>query len=105
MPKKGRTSVRLFCTPKSFARRLVSQKRGVYFFSTTPFCLPMKRFILPLTLFLLIVVGVVWYTRPAVNPDPNHNHADFAVYISGQKVDFSKSQYMSGSSTGSLADA
>lgn len=35
---------------------------------------------------------------PAKNPDPNHTHADFAVWINGTEYDFSKLQYMSGSS-------
>lgn len=30
------------------------------------------------------------------NPDPNHTHADFAVWVDGQQVDFSDPQYMSG---------
>ncbi len=30
------------------------------------------------------------------NPDPNHTHADFAVWIRGEQVDFSDSKYMSG---------
>ena len=30
------------------------------------------------------------------NPDPNHTHADFAIYIEGEKLDFSASNYMSG---------
>ncbi|PIP64998.1 hypothetical protein COW95_04170, partial [Candidatus Peregrinibacteria bacterium CG22_combo_CG10-13_8_21_14_all_49_11] len=32
----------------------------------------------------------------ADNPDPNHTHADVAVWIEGEKVDFSGDQYMSG---------
>jgi soluble P-type ATPase len=32
---------------------------------------------------------------PAVNPDPNHTHADFAVFIDEQRVDFSQEKYMS----------
>lgn len=35
----------------------------------------------------------------AVNPDPNHIHADFAVWINGKTLDFSGPEYMSGSST------
>lgn len=34
--------------------------------------------------------------RQAENPDPNHTHADFAIYISGEKVNFELDQYMSG---------
>ena len=31
----------------------------------------------------------------AENPDPNHTHADFAVFIDGSRVDFSQEKYMS----------
>lgn len=31
---------------------------------------------------------------PAKNPDPNHTHADFAVWIDGKRMDFSGSEYM-----------
>lgn len=68
----------------------------------------MKRLLVP-TLGIIAIgcisYGAYEYTRPALNPDPNHTHADFAVYISGERVDFSKEEYMSGSSTGSLTDA
>lgn len=33
------------------------------------------------------------------NPDPNHTHADFAVWVDGQKIDFSDTKYMSGISS------
>lgn len=36
---------------------------------------------------------------PAVNPDPNHTHVDFAVWVNGRQLDFSDERYMSGSST------
>jgi hypothetical protein len=36
----------------------------------------------------------------ASNPDPNHTHIDFAVYIEDLKLDFSGNKYMSGLSTG-----
>lgn len=36
--------------------------------------------------------------EPAVNPDPNHTHADFVVWIDGTRIDFSKELFMSGSS-------
>ncbi len=32
--------------------------------------------------------------EPAVNPDPNHTHADFAVWINGKQLDFSAAKYM-----------
>lgn len=37
--------------------------------------------------------------KPVPNPDPNHTHADFAVWINGEKLDFSGKKYMSGIST------
>jgi hypothetical protein len=35
---------------------------------------------------------------PAQNPDPNHTHADFAVFLGGNRADFAEEIYMSGSS-------
>lgn len=56
----------------------------------------MKNFIL-LSLSLVLVGCSFWpWRRPAQNPDPNHTHADFAVWISGEKFDFSGADYMSG---------
>ncbi len=53
----------------------------------------------------LLYVGIVlalscafffWQSRqPAQNPDPNHTHADFAVWIEGKHVDFGDKKYMS----------
>jgi len=37
-------------------------------------------------------------SEPAQNPDPNHTHADFAVWIEGKQIDFARDEYMSGSS-------
>lgn len=34
-----------------------------------------------------------------MNPDPNHTHADFAVWIEGKQIDLSAAEFMSGSST------
>lgn len=54
----------------------------------------MKRFLLAIIL-LVAVAGAIWYGhRPVQNPDPNHNHADFAVWVDGQKLDFSGEQFM-----------
>ncbi len=33
---------------------------------------------------------------PAVNPDPNHTHADVALYVNRTKIDLSQEKYMSG---------
>lgn len=51
----------------------------------------------------LLLVGMLVLAacarEQAKNPDPNHTHADFAVWVEGKKIDFSGEQYMSGSST------
>ncbi|MBI1812459.1 hypothetical protein HY285_03115 [Candidatus Peregrinibacteria bacterium] len=52
--------------------------------------------------FLLLIGSVVVISyissssvvEPAKNPDPNHAHADFAVWINGKKLDFSAQKYM-----------
>lgn len=55
----------------------------------------MKRFI-PVVFAAIIIAGAAVYShRPAQNPDPNHNHADFAVWIDGKQWDFSADKYMS----------
>jgi hypothetical protein len=36
-----------------------------------------------------------WPPDPSLNPDPNHMHADFAVWIEGTKLDFPLPKYMS----------
>ena len=48
-------------------------------------------------LAIIAALGVVALLRPrspAVNPDPNHTHADFAIWIDGQQLDFHDSNYM-----------
>ena len=45
-------------------------------------------------LFAKISSGSTMAAAPAVNPDPNHTHADFAVYIDSKQVDFSDPKYM-----------
>jgi len=57
----------------------------------------MKRF----HLFLVVLIGLIVFLdyrgyQYAENPDPNHTHADFAIYIDGEKLDFSEMKYMSG---------
>lgn len=47
---------------------------------------------------IVVVSGIVAFTAksgPAINPDPNHTHADFAVWINGTQWDFSLPKYMS----------
>ncbi|HVW66818.1 MAG TPA: hypothetical protein VHA78_03745 [Candidatus Peribacteraceae bacterium] len=55
----------------------------------------MKRF-LPIIIFLILIPIAMYagYNRTAKNPDPNHTHADFAVWINGTKLDFSQKKYM-----------
>jgi hypothetical protein len=56
----------------------------------------MKRF-LPVIIFVLLLPIAVWYGqhRTVVNPDPDHTHADFAVWINGKQLDFAQAKYMS----------
>ena len=64
----------------------------------------MKRF--RALAIVCIALGACTFLRtPAKNPDPNHSHADFAVWIDGKQIDFSADKYMSGSSSGSMEDA
>lgn len=53
----------------------------------------MKKLFFLLPLFLVACGGL---GTAAVNPDPNHTHADFAVWILGEQIDFSDVRYMSG---------
>lgn len=65
------------------------------------------RYIVQLFILIGIAVGVwqfFWPTHPAVNPDPNHTHADFAVWVGDRQVNFSLPQYMSGTSDESDPD-
>jgi hypothetical protein len=48
----------------------------------------------------VVAVAVILLLPPyAPNPDPNHTHADFAVWVGGKQLDFSDAKYMSGLST------
>src|SRR3989338_2975617 len=38
------------------------------------------------------------------NPDPNHMHADFAVWVDDEKLDFSASELMAGLSSDEQSD-
>lgn len=53
---------------------------------------------------LLLFGGVlawVWWPKEFIkNPDPNHTHADFAVWVDGKTMDFSGEEYMSGADEG-----
>ncbi len=55
--------------------------------------------------FAFLLIGLAtgvwqyfWPTYPAVNPDKNHSHADFAVWVGAKQIDFAKPEYMSGTS-------
>lgn len=54
---------------------------------------------LPVTIGLVVIgaaaVYGTFFRPPAVNPDPNHTHADFAMWVAGTQLDFTGSQYMS----------
>ncbi len=55
----------------------------------------MKRFA-PVIIATLLIAGGIWYGRqPVQNPDPNHTHADFAVWVGTTKLNFSDARYMS----------
>lgn len=56
---------------------------------------PMKKFALVLCALALVACGS---RTPAKNPDPNHTHADFAVWMDGKQMDFSDDEFMSGTS-------
>ncbi len=57
------------------------------------------------TFVSLVAIGVALFGAwkfnhtPTKNPDPNHTHADFAVWVNNQKLDFSGAEFMSGLST------
>jgi hypothetical protein len=58
----------------------------------------MKKFLLPAGGLIAVAIGVAVAFNmygPQQNPDPNHTHADFAVWVNGQRMDFSDQKYMS----------
>jgi hypothetical protein len=50
------------------------------------------------SLLLTVLVLGACNRTPVANPDPNHTHADFAVWIDGHQMDLSGPQFMSGTS-------
>lgn len=42
-----------------------------------------------------LAAGLLMPREYAQNPDPNHTHADFAVWVNGTQLDFSDTRYMS----------
>jgi hypothetical protein len=69
----------------------------------------MKKFIGLVIVILLMsvayyIIGIPNVFAPKIpdaslNPDPNHTHADFAIWINNTQVDYSGDEYMSGLST------
>lgn len=57
------------------------------------------KFLSLIIVSFVIALAACTKAEPAKNPDPNHTHADFAVWIEGKQIDFSGDAYMSGSST------
>lgn len=61
----------------------------------------MHKYALPVGILAVAVGGAIAFgamrgpSGPAVNPDPNHTHADFAVWVNGEKLDFSGGEFMS----------
>jgi hypothetical protein len=55
----------------------------------------MKMKILPIGLLFATLLLGACSKEAAKNPDPNHTHADFAIWVNGQKLDFSDARYMS----------
>jgi hypothetical protein len=62
----------------------------------------MKKFVLITGILAVAALagygGYYGYLRfaPHENPDPNHTHADFALWVHGKQLDFSDPKYMSG---------
>jgi hypothetical protein len=55
----------------------------------------MKRLFIIVGLLIVFAVSASYgYNRTTKNPDPNHTHADFAVWYQGEQFDFSDQKYM-----------
>lgn len=82
------------CLRKSLSLCMKTVLLVVVFFRVwyTPF---MKHTLIVIGLLLLfIAAGEYGYNRRAPNPDPNHNHADFAVWNNGIQLNFAQEKYM-----------
>ncbi len=53
--------------------------------------------VIPIVIIASVLVSACQHEY-VPNPDPNHTHADFAVWIDGRHIDFSDEKYMSGNS-------
>lgn len=56
----------------------------------------MRWFLVLVVAFALVGCSFWPWRREATNPDFNHTHADFAVWVNGEQLDFSGAEYMSG---------
>lgn len=45
---------------------------------------------------MILLFAACTHAEPAKNPDPNHTHADFAIWINNEQLDLSADKYMSG---------
>lgn len=66
----------------------------------------MKHSFFSTSILAALLLGACAARNPhdIANPDPNHTHADFAVWIDGQKMDFSDEEFMSESEDGQTED-
>lgn len=60
----------------------------------------MGLWFMAITIIILVGRFIVYphFRQPdaSLNPDPNHTHADFAIWIGEEKLDFTDDKYMSG---------
>lgn len=68
----------------------------------------MKKRISFAVILIGVVIGMVVYWNkahtPAPNPDPNHTHADFVIFLGDERLDFSGQEFMSGLSSEEVGD-
>lgn len=55
----------------------------------------MRRYLVLVVALALVGCSSWPWRREAANPDPNHTHADFAVWVNGEQFDFSRKEFMS----------
>lgn len=58
----------------------------------------MKKYVIPGLIIVILLIGVAAYfgffAKPAVSQQEYHVHADFAVFVNGQKLNFTQQKYM-----------
>lgn len=59
---------------------------------------PLYKVLLGCLAAVILIAGInkMIPREAAQNPDPNHTHADVAVFVGGKKLNFSQEEYMSG---------